>query len=177
MKSSSRPRSHSLSQNHFRISFLFRFLSVISVYHSPSPFFFGITYYFGVSLCIFRLLASLLPFLSSALPPLFIFFFISKIQFSLPLILSHISLYLSRNPLFSLSRKHIASFSFFHFSPSPSQSPSRAHPFLSLSILFFRFFFLLNPPLPPFFFSLLRLLFLTHSRLITCYLYTNLHDY
>ena len=103
VKSSSHPRSHSLSQNFFHISFLFCFLSVISIYTSPSPFFFRITYYFGVSLCICRLLASLLPFLSSALPPLFLFFFISKIQFSLPLISSRISLYLSRNLLFSLS--------------------------------------------------------------------------
>ena len=103
VKSSSHPRSHSLSRNHFCISFLFRFLTIISVYSSQSPFFFGITYYSGVPLCICRLLASILPFLSSAFPPLFIFFFISKIRFSLPLILSCISLYLSQNPLLSLS--------------------------------------------------------------------------
>ena len=102
-KSSSQPRSHSLSRNHFCISFLFRFLSVISVYPSQSPFFFGITYYSRVSLCICRLLASILPFLPSAFPPLFIFFFISKIQFSLLLISSRIFLYLSRSPLLSLS--------------------------------------------------------------------------
>ena len=89
MKSSSHPRSHSLSLTHFRSSF------------SISLLFFRIIYHFGVSLCICNLLTSLLSFLSSALPPLFLFFFISKIQFSLPLTSSRNSLYLPRYLLHS----------------------------------------------------------------------------
>ena len=162
-KSSSHPRSHSLSRNHFCISFLFRFLSVISVYPSQYPFFFGITYYSRVSLCICRLLASILPFLSSAFPPLFIFFFISKIQFSLLLISSRVSLYLSRSLLLSFSRNRIASFSFFHFSSSLSQSPSRAHPFPSLSILIFSFLLLTKPSSSSVFFLFVTLSSPSHA--------------
>ena len=89
MKSSSHPRSHSLSLTHFRSSF------------SISLLFFGIIYHFGFSLCICNLLASLLSFLSYALLPLFLLFFILKIQFSLPLTSSRNSLYLPRYLLHS----------------------------------------------------------------------------
>ena len=167
MKSSSHPRSHSLSRIHFRISFLFRILAVISVDPSPSLFFFGVIYHFGVSLCVCNLLASLLSFLSSALPPLFLFFFISKIQFSLPLTSSRNSLYLPRYllhsdlflplfPPFSLSISHllIRSFRLFRFS-------AQSLPLISLSI---------SDPLllSPIFFLLLSLHVPSSSRL-SCY--------
>ena len=61
-----------------------------------------------------NLLAFLLSFPSSALPPLFLFFFISKIQFSLPLTSSRNSLHLPRYLLHSdLFLPLSPSFSFF----------------------------------------------------------------